>query len=387
MSQTRAGEQREGLGVVALLGSGETAALGREVFVHVFRRLPRPISVAVLDTPAGFQPNADLVAGKVAEFLTHRLQDFAPQVSVVRARYKGGPDDTNSPHAHEVFAGANCIFAGPGSPGFMIRQLQDSQVFAALRARHLRGAALVFSSAAALATSAHALPIYEIFKAGADLHWLAGLDLLGPFGYHLTIVPHWNNKEGGEELDTSHCFMGLARFERLQALLPPQETILGIDEHTACILDLAAETGQVVGKGSVTLLRQDMPPMMYRSGDRFPLAVLKGELHSHDAWASAPAVALPPLVLSEEEDEEQGEGATGISGLHATDNELEEDDAAPAAAPLPPVAIEQLLEIRGELRKEKKWALADKLRDALKEGGIVIEDTPDGPRWSYQPGA
>src|SRR5690348_17203501 len=77
-------------GVIALLGSGETAALGREAFVNVFRRLSRPISVAVLETPAGFQPNAALVAGKVADFISHRLQDFAPQVAVVPARYKGG---------------------------------------------------------------------------------------------------------------------------------------------------------------------------------------------------------------------------------------------------------------------------------------------------------
>jgi cyanophycinase-like exopeptidase len=387
MPQSQAGEKNQQAGLVALLGSGETAALGREVFAQVFRRLPRPISVAVLDTPAGFQPNADLVAGKVAEFVTRRLQEFSPSVTVVRARYKGGPDDTNSAHAREVLAGVNCIFAGPGSPGFMIRQLQDSQMLLALRERHLRGAALVFSSAAALGASAHALPIYEIFKAGADLHWLAGLDLLGPFGFHLTIVPHWNNKEGGEELDTSHCFMGLARFERLQALLPPQETILGIDEHTACLLDLAAEMGQVLGRGTLTLLRQDMPPMVYRSGDRFPLAVLKGELHSHAEWVSAPAVVAPLLSVADEEDEGAGEGAMGISGLHATDNDLEEDMASSVAVALPPPAIEQLLEIRGELRREKKWALADKVRDALKAAGVVVEDTPEGPRWSYQPGA
>lgn len=115
--------------------------------------------------------------------------------------------------------------------------------------------------------------------------------------------------------------------------------------------------------------------------------LLKGELHSHDDWVSAPAVATPILSGSEDEDEEQGEGATGISGLHATDNELEEDTAASVAAALPPAAIEQLLEIRGELRKEKKWALADKLRDALKEAGVVVEDTPEGSRWSYQSGA
>jgi cyanophycinase-like exopeptidase len=368
-------------GVIALLGSGETTALGREVLVNIFRRLKRPIRVVVLDTPAGFQPNADLVAGKVADFIAHRLQDFAPQVTVAHARYKGGPYDTDTPAAAEAIAAAHCIFAGPGSPGFMIRQLQDSQLLAALRTRHRQGTALVFSSAAALAVSAHALPIYEIFKAGADLHWLSGLDILGPFGYHLTIVPHWNNKEGGAELDTSHCFMGSERFERLQALLPPQETILGIDEYTACILDLAAGEGQALGKGSLTLLHEGMPPMIYRAGDRFPLTVLRGEAHNHpDPRAASPT----PAVFSAEDEEENDEGATGISGLHATDDEALEDDGLSGSARVPPMLIEKLLEIRSELRREKRWMLADKVRDALKEQGILIEDRLEGPRWLYQ---
>src|ERR1051326_6544502 len=253
-------------GLIALLGSGETAALGREAFAPVFRRLTPPPTVAVLETPAGFQPNATLVAAKVADFITHRLQDFAAQVITVPARYKGGPYDTDAPAVAGTLATANCIYAGAGSPGFMIRQLQDSRLLAGIRQRHAQGAALIFSSAAALAVSAHALPVYEIFKAGADLSWMSGLDILGPFGYHLTIVPHWNNKEGGVDLDTSHCFMGLERFERLQSLLPAQETILGIDEHTACILDITAEQGQVIGRGSLTLLRQDMPPAVYHAG-------------------------------------------------------------------------------------------------------------------------
>ncbi len=370
-------------GVIALLGSGETTALGREVLVNIFRRLKRPIRVAVLDTPAGFQPNADLVAGKVADFIAHRLQDFAPQVTVAHARYKGGPYDTDTPDAVGAIAAAHCIFAGPGSPGFMIRQLQDSQLLAALRTRHRQGTALVFSSAAALAVSAHALPIYEIFKAGADLHWLSGLDILGPFGYHLTIVPHWNNKEGGAELDTSHCFMGSERFERLQALLPPQETILGIDEYTACILDLAAGEGQVLGKGSLTLLHESMPPMIYRAGVHFPLAVLRGEAHNHPDPRVAPPI--PAVFSTAEDDEENDEGATGISGLHATDHEALEDENVSGSAHVPPLLIEKLLEIRSELRREKRWVLADKVRDALKEQGILIEDTLEGPRWLYQP--
>ncbi|HEY7347824.1 MAG TPA: hypothetical protein VH599_05850 [Ktedonobacterales bacterium] len=369
-------------GVIALLGSGETAALGREVFVNVFRRLKRPISVAVLETPAGFQPNATLVAEKVADFVSHRLQDFAPQAAVVHARYKGGPYDTDAPELAGTLAAANCIYAGAGSPGFMIRQLQDSRLLAAVRQRHAQGAALVFSSAAVLAVSAHALPVYEIFKAGADLSWLSGLDMLGPFGYHLTIVPHWNNKEGGAELDTSHCFMGQERFELLQSLLPAQETILGIDEHTACILNIAAETGRVIGRGSLTLLRRDMPPAVYHTGDAFPLAVLRGEAHSHPErlYRPAPLISLLPA----DEQEEEGEGGLGISGLHAADEETLEAIGFADLPPLPASVIDTLLDIRGELRREKRWALADKLRDALKETGILIEDTPDGPRWVYQ---
>ncbi len=369
-------------GVIALLGSGETAALGREAFANVFRRLPRPISVAVLETPAGFQPNAALVAGKVAEFIAHRLQDFAPQVATIPARYKGGPHDTDAPEHAERLTAANCIYAGAGSPGFMIRQLQDSRLLTAIRQRHAQGAALVFSSAAALAVSAHALPVYEIFKAGADLSWLSGLDILGPYGYHLTIVPHWNNKEGGAELDTSHCFMGQERFERLQSLLPPQETILGIDEHTACILDLATEQGHVIGRGTLTLLHEGMPPAIYRAGDIFPLAVLRGEAHSHPERLYTPV--SPAALLPADDSDEDRHGSLGISGLHADDEALDDQENT-SLPPLPSTVIDALLEIRGELRREKRWALADKLRDALKETGIVIEDTPDGSRWLYQP--
>jgi Peptidase family S51 len=346
--------------------------------------LKQPISVAVLDTPAGFQPNAAQVASKVAEFISHRLQDFAPQVKVVHARYKGGPHDTDEPALTGALTSANCIYAGAGSSSFMIRQLQDSNLLATLRQRHAHGTALVFSSAAALAVSAHALPVYEIFKAGTDLYWLSGLDILGPFGYHLTIVPHWNNKEGGAELDTSHCFMGLERFERMQSLLPAQETILGIDEHTACVLNIVTGKGRVLGRGSLTLLRRDMSPMVYHAGHEFPLAVLHGEAHSHPERLYTPAPPLSLLAVDEQDTEESG---LGLSGLDPTGEESPEGSDFADSPLLPAAAIDALVAIRSELRQEKRWALADKLRDALKEAGIVIEDTPEGPRWSHQSSA
>ena len=40
-----------------------------------------------------------------------------------------------------------------------------------------------------------------------------------------------------------------------------------------------------------------------------------------------------------------------------------------------------IIELRQDARKEKNWAAADKIRDSLKDVGIVLEDTPRGVRW------
>jgi cysteinyl-tRNA synthetase len=61
---------------------------------------------------------------------------------------------------------------------------------------------------------------------------------------------------------------------------------------------------------------------------------------------------------------------TGILGLLAKDTKDKLDSE-----------IEALIEKREQARKEKNWALADKIRDELKEQGIILEDTPQGVRW------
>lgn len=43
--------------------------------------------------------------------------------------------------------------------------------------------------------------------------------------------------------------------------------------------------------------------------------------------------------------------------------------------------VEKLIEERQKARKEKNWALSDKIRDDLKAKGIVLEDTPEGVKW------
>jgi cysteinyl-tRNA synthetase len=43
--------------------------------------------------------------------------------------------------------------------------------------------------------------------------------------------------------------------------------------------------------------------------------------------------------------------------------------------------IEDLKDLRQQLRKDKKWAEADMVRNKLEEAGISLEDTPQGTVW------
>lgn len=262
-------------GRIALFGSGETARVGRRVHELLLAAYQKPVRVAVLETPAGFQPNTAVLAQKVKAFFEHSLQNFKPDVAIVPARRRGiGPHGTDEPSLLPGVADASYIFAGAGSPTYAVKNLADTTLWQAVLARLQAGATLALASAMALAVSRYTLPVYEIFKVGEELRWHAGLDLLGQVGLELAIVPHWNNNEGGTELDTSHCYMGAARFETLRAMLPASAVILAIDEHTACVIDLGREEARVHGVGTVTILRGDEAET-FSADETFPLSRLR----------------------------------------------------------------------------------------------------------------
>ena len=67
---------------------------------------------------------------------------------------------------------------------------------------------------------------------------------------------------------------------------------------------------------------------------------------------------------------------TGVLGLR-----LEEQKSAGGDAD---AFIDLLVSLRRDLRAEKNWALSDKLRDGLKELGVILEDSKDGTTWSWE---
>ncbi len=330
-------------GSIALLGSGETSLAGGRIYESLAAQLDTPLRIAVMETPAGFELNSPQVAGRVADFLLTRLGNYKPNVQVVPARKRGSPYSPEDPALLAPLRQANFIFMGPGSPTYAIRQLQGSLAWQIILARHRLGAALVFASAATISVSAWAVPVYEIYKVGQDVHALPGLNLLEPFGATLSFVPHWNNTDGGAEVDTSRCFIGMERFAEWCNFLPPHNTTLGLDEHTGLLLDFAKQECRVSGVSSVSLLRT-CDPKMYPSGASFPFSEL----------GLRPPETLPDLPPAAWEMAQ---------------------DFAPAA---PPDQVVRLAQQRQQARAQKDWRAADDLRAQIQAQGWAVQDTPSG---------
>ena len=217
------------LGRIAFLGSGETSLAGGRIFETLARTIPQPLRISILETPAGFELNASIVATRVADFLSTRLGNYKPRIDLIPARKRDTQFSPDNPEILQPLLQANLIFMGPGSPTYLARQLRGTLAWDIIRARHRLGATLVFSSAATISVGRFALPVYEIYKVGEDVHVKDGLNFFADFGMDVSFVPHWNNAEGGIDLDTSRCFVGLERFEEWHKFLPSENIIVGLD--------------------------------------------------------------------------------------------------------------------------------------------------------------
>jgi hypothetical protein len=342
-------------GLVVLLGSGETSASIRKVYNWLFERLNPPIHIGILEAPAGFEPNSDRVAGQIADFFKKRLQNFHPRTSVIPVRKRGTPFSPDNSDILTPLLDANVVMMGPGSPTYAVRQLQDSVAWHTLTARHRLGATLIFASAATIASGSLALPVYEIYKVGEDLHWKLGLNLFEACGLSLVFIPHWNNTDGGAELDTSRCYMGQARYQSLAGMIPDDCTIVGIDEHSALVIDPSAATCRVMGNGGVTLIR-DGQEKIFPSGQRFEISEL-GPYQQPDVAKGIPTEIWDHVLNAQRKAQQQAE-----------------KESAPSQEVL------ALLEKRSAARARKDWLGADAIRSEIDARGWNILDTPEGPR-------
>jgi hypothetical protein len=412
-------------GKIVLMGSGELTATMVEVHKGLLNQLPGSPRAAFLDTPAGFQLNVDQIARKAVEYFRVHVQQ---PMSISSFKSYEATTDFDAQQAFQILRNSNYILIGPGSPTYAVRQLKESPIPEILTQCVTNGGCLVAASAAALTVGRFTLPVYEIYRVGQDLHWVDGMDVLGQFGFDLVVIPHWNNAEGGTH-DTRFCFMGEPRFRRLESLIPEKVPVLGLDEHTACILDFEKNQAMIKGIGRVTLRSSDRE-LSFKSGDRFPLDVLRGGdagsgwrpdptetptpqkdaarapdsfwdkihaledsfhkgLEEHDPKLSTNALLELDRTIWQaqqglESDEFIAQARDTLRDLIVLTGNALASSPANRAECLTPL-VEALLELRQTFRASKQWAEADALRDILQSVNITVEDAQNGSRWRLGP--
>ena len=201
--------------------------------------------------------------------------------------------------------------------------------------------------------------------------------------------------------------------------------IFGLDEHTACLIDLDKNEAAIKGLGTATLRRRG-GEIVFTKGDRFSLDILRGEDVGKD-WQPV----VREQTVSEATPEIKGESfwdrvheikTAFREGLEQDDTkettnalleldrtiwqatqELEHEefisqgrevlrdlivllgmrlesspkDRTDCLAPL----VEDLLKLREKFRQNQQWQEADAIRDSLERAEVIVEDTEDGSRW------
>jgi hypothetical protein len=416
--------------LLCVMGSGETTPTMVSVHADLLTRLgPRPVPAVLLDTPFGFQENAEDISERTVAFFRDRV-GFPITVASFRNREAATALEYETMLAR--VAEARYLFAGPGSPSYALRQWLGTAVPDLLAAKLRDGGCVTLASAAAVGIGMYAVPVYEVYKVGEDPRWLEGLDLLSATGLRAAVVPHYNNAEGGTH-DTRYCYMGERRLRILEELLPDDVDILGVDEHTAAIFDLDAATVTIRGRGGLTLRRQGRS-QRFENGTTLPVSDLAAHgraaadagTATRDGDRAGPETELapPPPGVSPFLQEVGNQSAAADSALAARDvdaavsavlaidtqmhdwssdtldsdeqdraretlrryvvrlGELARNGAADPRELIAPV-VDGILELRVQMRAAGEYALADRLRDVLVEAGVEVRDAPEGSTWVF----
>ena len=359
-------------GVVALLGSGETAPGMTRVHRELLQRLA-PVHAVNLDTAYGFQGNVPQMTEKLVDYFATSLQTTLAPLHYVS--YERSTPLERTVFKQQVRA-ANFVFAGPGSPSYAVAQWAPIDLAGELRAVLQANGTLCFSSAAALTLGAYTPPIYEVYKAGTAPYWIEGLNVMSEVGLNCVVIPHFDNQEGGN-YDTRFCYLGEDRLAYLESLLPRETATLGIDEHTALVLDLEHDVARVLGK-SHAYWRLGEQHQRLDNGTTTPLSELRNLVASTGATTTHSNLesATEPVSLGE---------VAASGGSHALEaiGQLVELAKNGGEGRIDPTdLIEGVLAVRLEVRARGHYEVADQLRDALLRAGVNVHDGPAGPTWS-----
>lgn len=418
--------------ILTIMGSGETAPTMVSTHRSLTARLPKPVNAVLLDTPYGFQENASELARRAVEYFKTSVNVDITVAGLVRLTDTHiAADPVVVERGIRAVHNAAYVFAGPGSPTYALRQWHNTPIANILTEKITQGGVVTFASAAALTLGAATVPVYEIYKVGQNVERLDGLNVLSALGINATVIPHYDNAEGGNH-DTRFCYLGETRLQLFETMLDDDTWVLGVDEHTGLVIDIDAETATVVGNGTVTLRLRDKS-FIYESGSTLPLSllqdpwVLKNSTSNTATTAVTASLSSPAnttttettesldkeLITREIEFNEAMKARNADGAVRAclaleqamndwSADSLQSDvmdrarqllrsmisalgDAAISGVQDPREMVspfvEAMLVVRSIVRAEKRYDLSDVLRDAFVNIGIEVRDTPDGVQW------
>lgn len=427
---------------LVIMGSGETTTGMLGVHREVFSGLPDPTEARLMDSPFAFQENAEELVEKINQYFTESLGHPLRPITL-----SASADALTVERALADIRAADWVFAGPGSPSYARRCWEGRGVPEALAGVLAPGQSgcLVFASAAVVTLGDWALPVYEIYKVGEDPRWEPGIGLMSRvLGWRCAVIPHYDNREGGTH-DTRFCYVGGRRLGQIEADLG-DGFILGVDEHTALVLDLDAGTAWVAGRSAVTLRVagvEDVVP----NGSRLTITELEDKIAALGAGAAVGGGVVGPGAGGEaagsldagaggapsvgtEADAHQAPGdetdlsaaaqaspgsagpgaGQGSAGLGAEPSAadlargilgaLPDSAAAERAAvvtllqraeaasathdrELAGRAVQALVDVRADSRAAGDWAASDRLRDVLAGVGVEVRDSREGSTWQW----
>lgn len=376
------------------MGSGETSP----TMVTPHQRILKNTSTGgrvVLDTPFGFQENANELTTRLQEYFSQSVGHDIDIVSLRRADVSA----SDVAQAISKVRQASWVFAGPGSPSYTLKVWKETGLAPHFDEVLSRGS-IVLASAAALTAGTHTVPVYEIYKVGEEPYWNSGLNILGRHtGLNAVVIPHFDNTEGGNH-DTRFCYMGERRLRMLEAQLPDDVFILGVDEHTGVSFDLDTREVHVFGRGSLTV-RKGEHVWQVTTGNSTTI----DEIAEHGGVVRIVPTSeetFAPQVEQVEELLETGNVLAAVDALleldelnrdvetratvHALITRLGHIAASPRVdfqAVVGPF-IEALLQARNAARAGGRWDEADAIRDQLTSLHVSIKDSADGSQWTIE---
>jgi hypothetical protein len=362
-------------GVLAILGSGETAPGMTKIHREILKTVA-PQNAVNVDTAYGFQLNVPQMSEKLEQYFDKSLH--LKLTTLHFPSYERASELDRTLFKQQVRR-ADYVFAGPGSPTYALAQWAPLHFEEDLLSVLGKGGAMCFASAASLTLGAYTAPIYEVYKVGDPAPtWRQGLNLLESLGLRCVVIPHFDNNEGGN-YDTRFCYLGEPRLVALEEQLPDDVATLGVDEHTAAIIDVTQDTITIRGR-SHAYWRHHGSQKILANGTTTPLGALR----------TSALTPRPTRVVAESS---VARGPTELARIAAAGG----DEATSALAQLvqlaatggegyvdPAALIEGILKARVNARSNGQYQLADELREVLIAAGFEVRDEPAGTTWNFK---